>query len=104
MGIAAEIGEHLLGSAEGRLGVDDQSRRRNASSRLAKAAGCPSLARSPQKTRLSVSKALRSPARNRRRKRRDRTRTGRKKPFLQATQRLPSTEGPPPDTTQWTWG
>src|SRR5215831_17129484 len=39
-----------------------------------------------------------------RRNSRERTRTGRKKPGRQATQRVPSSEGPPPGTTQWTCG
>ncbi len=43
-------------------------------------------------------------ARKRRRKSRDRTRTGRKKPDRQAIHRVPSGERPPPGTTQWRCG
>jgi 4-hydroxy-tetrahydrodipicolinate synthase len=39
-----------------------------------------------------------------RRNSRPSTRTGRKKPGRQATQRVLSSEGPPPGTTQWTCG
>ena len=44
------------------------------------------------------------PSRKRRRNRRDSTRTGRKKPGLQAIQRAPSGERPPPGAMTWTCG
>ncbi len=100
MGVAAEIGQHLLGPAEGWLGVDNPVEPAERIELPCKADGVRQLG----KTRLPALKALWISARNRRRKRRDSTCTGRKKSFLQATQRLPSSEGPPPDTTQWTWG
>ena len=40
----------------------------------------------------------------RRRKRRESTRTGRKKPGRQEIQLLPSGEIPPPGTIMWMWG
>ena len=50
--------------------------------------------------RKAASKAVR----NNRRKRRASAFTGRKKLGLQVIQRLPSSETPPPGTTQWTCG
>src|SRR5262249_25829598 len=44
------------------------------------------------------------PCRNRRRNRRESTRTGRKKPFRQEIQRSPSGDSPPPGTMQCTCG
>ena len=44
------------------------------------------------------------PSRKRRRNRRESTRTGRKKPLLQAIQREPSGDRPPPGTMTWTCG
>ncbi len=41
---------------------------------------------------------------HRRRNERERTRTGRKNPGLQAIQRAPSGDRPPPGTMPWTWG
>jgi hypothetical protein len=57
-------------------------------------------ARAPKKPTRSASKALSRYSRNRRRKRRASTRTGRKKLRRQAIHRLPSAERPPPATTQ----
>ena len=42
--------------------------------------------------------------RNSRRKSLPNTRTGRRKPAREATQRMPSVEMPPPGTIMWTWG
>jgi Transposase DDE domain group 1 len=49
-------------------------------------------------------RALRSSRKNSWRNSRQSTRTARKKPGRQATQRVPSSEGPPPGTRQWTYG
>jgi hypothetical protein len=43
-------------------------------------------------------------SRNNRRNRRESTRTGRKNPGRQDSQRLPSSEMPPPGTIMCTWG
>ena len=44
-------------------------------------------------------------SRNRRRKKpRQRLAPARKKPFAPSIHRVPSSESPPPETTQWTWG
>ena len=50
----------------------------------------------PKKRRLPVSKAFCRSRRNNRRNSRERTRTGKKKPLLQAIQRVLSRERPPP--------
>ena len=48
--------------------------------------------------------SLGSPVRKSRRNRRDNTRTGNRKPGRQGTQRVPSSEIPPPGTIMWTCG
>src|SRR5215207_3349843 len=78
--------------------------RRSSCSRTVKAVGSARPARLPKKRSLPASKAFCRPCRNSRRNRRERTRTGRKKPGRQAIQRVPSSEGPPPGTTQWMCG
>src|SRR3546814_21110840 len=77
--------------------------------RRVKAAGSASPARSPKKPNPPASKAACISARNSRRNTQDSTRTGRKNPAWQATQRVQPacagaglSEGPPPGTTQWT--
>ena len=58
----------------------------------------------PKKGNCAARWALPSSSRKRRRNRRESTRTGRKKPGRQATQRSPSGDSPPPGTMPWTWG
>jgi hypothetical protein len=85
MSVAAEISQHLFGPAEWRLGIDNSV----APSELIEALGkCGAIGEWGE----------------RRRNRRERTRTGRKTPGRQATQRVPSSEGPSPGTTQWRCG
>src|ERR1700693_3696073 len=78
--------------------------RRSSRSRAVKTVGWARPARSPKKRSLPASKASRRPCRNNRGTRRESTRTGRKNPGRQAIQRVPSSEGPPPGTTQWMCG
>ena len=72
--------------------------------RSAKARGSQSGASSPKKRSSPLSNAASRAARNSRRNERASAFTGRKKPGLQTIQRSPSSETPPPGTTQWTWG
>src|SRR3974390_105477 len=78
--------------------------RRSSSSRTVKAAASARPARSPEKGSCPEAKAFCRSCRNRRRNRRESTRTGRKKPGRQAIQCVPSSERPPPGTTQWICG
>ena len=104
MGVAREIGEDDLRSGERRLGVDEpiraaQRRERGVEGALlgkgrevaeeGEAAGC-----------MQGCEAVEESRRNRR----ESTRTGRKKPGLQAIQRDPSRDRPPLGTMMWTCG
>ena len=105
VGVAREIGKHGFRPGEGPLGVDDplgaaQRRERGVESALV--GERREIAEEGQAAGLHAGR--RSPSRKRRRNRRDRTRTGRKKPGLQAIQRDPSGDRPPPGTMTWTWG
>ena len=101
MGIAADIVEHLFGSGEGRV----WHRRPTSIFRWAPDSGQTrgdpgDRSRAEKNWSLPESKALWRRSRNRRRNRRDKTRTGKKNRGLQETQRVPSGESPPPGTTQ----
>ena len=101
MGIAAEIGENLCGTAKGPLGVDDPADTPHGDevscegSRLGQ--GCE-IAEEVQgagvegRGQTFEEQASASGL------------TARKKFGRLAIQRVPSGEGPPPGTTQWTWG
>src|SRR5271157_1403747 len=80
------------------------SERRSGASAASKAGLSASGARSPRKARRPAACRAASPSRKSRRKRRDSTRTGKKKPGLQAIQRDPSGDRPPPGTMTWTCG
>jgi hypothetical protein len=98
MGVAAKIGHHLLGAGEGTFGIDHpvdapEFGQDTVEDRLVGEWGS-----SPKKDRpLNESWSL---SRNSRRKSRESTRTGRKKPGRQAIQRVPSLDRPPPGTRQ----
>ena len=105
MGVAGEIGEHRFGPGEGRLGVDEPvlplAAARDARRRRLGAAG----PRSRQRTRAGPPRGRRrAPVRKSRRNRRESTRTGSRKPGRQRTQRVPSSDIPPPGTIIWTCG
>lgn len=101
MGVAAEIGRYQLGTPEGGFGIDDPFDAPQCIEPVGEGSGFASDAGSPKKPSRPAANAARSSVRNSRRKSRESTRTGRKKPGRQPTQRLPSSEGPPPGTTQW---
>src|SRR3974390_361057 len=90
MGVAAEIGEHLFGAAERRLGVDHP-------------VDAPQLVE-PDGEGGRFGKIGEIAEETERTCRRESTRTGRKKPARQAIQCVPSGERPPPGTTQWICG
>ena len=105
MGVAGEIGEHGLRSGERSLGVDDPIAAAQRRERGVEGALVGERARDRRRRRggRPACRAA-SPSRKRRRNRRDSTRTGRKKPGLQAIQRDPSGDRPPPGTMTWTCG
>ena len=91
MGVAAEIGQHLLRPAEGRLGVDDPFEATDFGQQAGEGIGlCQvgEIAEEAQAARIDGRLAVAS--RKSRRNRRDSTRTGRKKPGRQEIQRVPS--------------
>src|SRR5215472_17316722 len=77
---------------------------RSAARKVWKAAGWARAAWSAKNCNRPAWWAAFSPSRNRRRKSRERTGTGRKKPSRQAIQRSPSGETPPPGTMMWACG
>ena len=105
VGVAGEIGENGLAARRTaswrrrpiRSGATARARRRRRACRRA-ARG--------RRRRRGGRPACRaaSPSRKSRRNRRESTRTGRKKPGLQAIQRDPSGDRPPPGTMTWTCG
>lgn len=104
MRIAAEISQYLFGPAEWRLGIDDPVGPSELIEPLGKRGGIGEvreIAKEAQAVcREASSQLLQKQAAEQPRG----TRTGRKKPGRQATQRVRSGEGPPPGTTQWTCG
>lgn len=104
MRVAAEIGQHLFRAAEGWFGIDDPLDPPQLIELAGEGGGFGERCEFPKKPSWPAANAASSSARNSRRKRRESTRTGRKKPGRQATQRVPSSDGPPPGTTQWTCG
>lgn len=101
MGVATEIGQHLLRPAEGRLGIDDPFEAADLGKLAVERSGRRQFGEMLKKLNLPASYAVRSSSRKSRRNRRDRTRTGRKKPGLQEIQCVPSGDSPPPGTMQW---
>ena len=104
MRVAGEISEDLRGTGKGRLGVDDPfdpPQRREVRLEAGRAVRGSS---SPKNCSLPAPCSASRPCRNKRRNRRDSTRTGRKKLGRHATQRVPSGAMPPPGTMQCTCG
>src|SRR5271166_3529358 len=99
MRVAAEIVEDLRGAGKRAFGKDDPGVFESGSRYSAKADRSLSPASSPTKAMRPESNAARNRPRNRRRKQRESTWTGRKKLGLLAIQ-LPSGPRPPPGTMQ----
>src|SRR5271166_2136900 len=104
MGVAGEIGEHARGSAERRLGVDDERALPQRAHAGFEGVWLGSRASSPKKFTSPFSDSASRPSRNRRRNAFDNAWTESRKFGLASTPRLPSRATPPPGTRQWTWG
>jgi len=103
MGVTREIGQDLLGPAKGfwhRPPIRSAQRREVGCERV----GVLERAEIGEELKLSCCMQSLDSFQNRRRNRRESTRTARKKPRLQAIQRLPSGDSPPPGTMQCRWG
>ena len=104
MGVTTHIVEHLLGAGEGWLGIDDPCRlsyRRQVTSKF------PTVSQSLQgveELQFAGVERLVEMLQKQAAEQPDNTRTGKKKPDRQETQRSPSGESPPPRTTQYKWG
>ena len=98
--VAAEIGQYRLGAGERALGIDDPLAPPQLGEAPGEDSGSASAASAPKKPSLPASNAAPSFSRNSRRNSRESTRTGRKKPGRQETQRVPSRDKPPPGTRQ----
>ena len=104
MGVAAEIGQHLLGAAEGRFGVDhpvDPAQRRAIGG---EGAGLGERSEVAEEAQPALGEGGGEPFEEERRNSRPSTLTDRKNPGGQAIQRRRSGERPPPGTMQWTCG
>jgi hypothetical protein len=104
MGIAAEIIEHLLGSAERALGVDDPAncaQRPQPGSEGGWRGQVRQIAKEPELARLEghLEAGHEKPAIETRQHLYRQKEAG-----AQPIQRVLSADGPPPGTTQWTWG
>src|SRR5215510_9615874 len=104
MRVAREIGQDLLRAGEGLFGKDDPFAlaqwREVGSPRV----GVFELAEIGEELQFMAACMASRACRNRRRNRRESTRTGRKKPLRQAIQRSPSGDSPPAGTMQCTCG
>ena len=105
VGVARQIGQHRRGPGKRALGIDHPLALRAA----ARASGRRRARRPARRARRRTAAgplrcAWSSSSRKRRRNSRESTRTGRKKPGLQATQRSPSGDSPPPGTMPCTCG
>jgi len=104
VGVAAEIGQYLLLTAEGRLGVDDPFPAAGFGEQTGEGIRLCQAGEIAEEAQQSPVMGRSQPSRKRRRNRRDSTRTGRKNPRRQEIQREPWGETPPPGTMQWMWG
>ena len=104
MGSAAEIGQHLFGPAKRRLGVDHPIEATELAETTGEGLWFGKVGELAEEPRLPAPKAFSCSRQEQPAKNRASTRTGRKNPGRQATQRVPSSEGPPPGTTQWMCG
>ena len=104
MGVAGEIGEHAHGSAERRLGVDDERALSQRAHAVVEGLRPGERGQFAEEAQLSFPgrgfEAVEEQAAERLRQRMTESR----KFGLASTQRLPSRAMPPPGTRQWTWG
>src|SRR6516165_12102419 len=98
MGIAGEIGEHCFRPREGRPGVDEPFLPLERCEMGGEGLTVPQALNLAKNASRPAAWASASAARKSRRNRRESTGTGRRKPGLQRTQRVPSSDIPPPGT------
>jgi len=103
MGVAGEIGQHPLGAAERRLGVDDEGVVAQRAHALGESGGLGERGQIVEETEIAVTKsgveAVEEQPTESLRQRVDGQKFG-----LQGTQRARSRATPPPGARQWTWG
>ncbi len=104
VGVAGEIGEHGLRPGERPLGIDDPFRSAQRREDGVEGGFVGEPREVAEEDEASGRMQGCEPFEEERRKRRDSIRTGRKKPGLQAIQRDPSSDRPPPGTMTWTCG
>ena len=104
MGVAGEVGKHRLRPGEGRLGVDEPLLPLERCEMCGEALRRRKCSISPKNASRPAAWTSASAARNSRRNRRESTGTGRRKPGLQRSQCVPSSEIPPLGTIIWTCG
>src|SRR5262245_37699851 len=103
--VAAEIGEHLRGTAKGTLGVDHPVDAAPRGQTPSEDRRLQQVEEGAEETELvGLEGSSQTLEGNSLLNRAESTRTGRKKQGRAATHRVPSGDGPPPGTTQWTWG
>jgi hypothetical protein len=104
MGVAGEIGQHALGSAERRLGVDDEGALAQRAQPLGEGAGVCEREEIAKEAEFTATEGFfqaieKEPTERPRQRVHDNRKFG-----LQATHRSPSRATPPPGTRQWTCG
>ena len=87
MGVAGEIGQHALRSAEGRFGVDDERALAKRAQAFGESGGFGERRKIAEEAEFAAAKAASRPSRNSRRKAFDRARTESRKLGLQPTHR-----------------
>jgi len=102
--VAADVVHHLLRSGERGLGVDHPFQFAQRIEMPAETCGSRKASREAENLSLAVSKASCRYVKNNRWNRQDSTRIGKKKRERQGIHRVPSSEIPPPGTTQSRWG
>src|SRR5215467_8987792 len=98
MGVAGEIGEHCFRPGEGRLGVDEPFLPPERCEMGVEGLAAMQVLDLAKERKPPAAWASASAVRKSRRNRRESTGTGRRKPGLQRTQRVPSGDIPPPGT------
>ena len=104
MRVAAEIGERLARAAERRLGVDHPIDAAQFGETRFESIGIGEAGERTGEAQPAGFMGVLQVAQEQPAEQAQRTHTGRKNPGRQATQRAPSSEGPPPGAMQWTCG
>ena len=104
MGVAAEIGQHRLGAAEGRLGVDHPFGLAERGEPGGEGAGVCQPGQVAEEGQRACSMQREQPLEEQTSEQPGQHPHGQEEPGRQATQRVPSGDRPPPGTIMWTWG